>query len=237
MKRLKKLIPLMCSFSNLSCGFGVVVCVFYGRYELAPWLILLAAIFDGYDGRLARYFNEASRLGGELDSLCDLIAFGIAPAMLVGGLLHKDLPILGWLLGFLFVVAAAYRLARFNAMAAEGIDSKQYYTGLPTTGAGGTIAAATILLFHYDSKFVVEALALLALILSILMVTKVKFPNSLRVVADNLNTPFNAFLVITAVIIFAMIPCIFPAVLFAGYIIVAFIGVLRERLLLKAHKL
>ena len=241
MKNIKKSIPLFCSFANLGCGFGVAMCVVNGRYDLAPWLIIIAMLFDAYDGRLARYFNATSLLGCELDSLCDVTTFGIAPAMLVGGLLQRNSPLLGWFLGFLFVSSAVYRLARFNAMAVEGMDSKRYFTGLPTTGAGGMIAALVILhqylISHSNISIILEVLPMVSVILSILMVTRVKFPNSMVAVADKLDSPAYTILVVIGVVIFALIPQILPTFLFAGYIVSAFIGLLKEKLALRAHKL
>lgn len=241
MRNMTKSIPLLCSLANLGCGFGVVMCVVNGRYDLAPWLIIIAMLFDAYDGRLARYFNASSLLGCELDSLCDVITFGIAPATLIGGMLQHNSPVLGWSLGFLFVSSAVYRLARFNAMAAEGGDSKQYFTGLPTTGAGGMIAALVILhqylIFHSCTSIIPEVLPIVAVILSILMVTRVKFPNSMVAVADKLDSPIYAVLVVIGTVIFALIPQIAPTVLFSGYIISALIGILKEKLALRAHKL
>ena len=241
MKDITKKIPLLCSLANLGCGFGVAMCVVNGRYDLAPWLIIIAMLFDAYDGRLARYFNATSRLGCELDSLCDVTTFGIAPAMLVGGLLQHRSPMLGWLLGFLFVSAAVYRLARFNAMVEEGTDSKQYFTGLPTTGAGGMVAALVILHEYliyrsHSSNIILEILPIVSVILSVLMVTRVKFPNSMVAVADKLSSPIYAFLVVIGTILFALFPQILPTLLFDAYIIVAFLGILKEKLALKAHK-
>lgn len=241
MRNLTKYIPLLCSLANLGCGFGVAMFVVSGRYDIAPWLIIVAMLFDAYDGRLARYFNATSRLGCELDSLCDVTTFGIAPAMLIGGLLQRDFLLLGWFLGFLFVSAAVYRLARFNAMAIEGADTERYFTGLPTTGAGGMVAALVILheylVFHSNSEVILEILPIVSVALSVMMVTRVKFPNSMVAVADKLSSPIYTLLVITGVVIFAMIPQILPTVLFAGYIVSAFIGILKEKLALRAHKL
>jgi CDP-diacylglycerol--serine O-phosphatidyltransferase len=241
MENIKQIIPLLCSLANLGCGYGVIMCVVYGRYEVAPWLIIIAMIFDAYDGRLARYLNATSRLGCELDSLCDVTTFGIAPAMLIGGLLQRDFPLLGWFLGFAFVSSAVYRLARFNAMAIEGEDSKQCFTGLPTTGAGGMIAALVILheylTFHSNSRVVLEILPIVSVVLSVLMVTRIKFPNSMSAVADKLSSPIYTMLVIAGIVLFAIIPQILPALLFGGYILVAFIGVLKEKLALRTHKL
>ncbi len=241
MKDVKKFIPLACSLANLGCGFGVAMCVVHGRYDIAPWLIIVAMLFDAYDGRLARYFNATSRLGCELDSLCDVTTFGIAPALLIGGLLHRNFPVLGWFLGFTFVSAAVYRLARFNAMALEGVDSKRYFTGLPTTGAGGMVAALVILheylTTHSDNRVILEILPAVSIVLSTLMVTRIKFPNSMVAVADKLDSPIYTLLVVIGVVVFALIPYILPTLLFAGYIIVAFLGVLKEKLALRAHKL
>ncbi|HHT9117629.1 MAG TPA: CDP-alcohol phosphatidyltransferase family protein [Candidatus Hypogeohydataceae bacterium YC38] len=241
---IKKLLPSLCSLANLGCGFGVAIAVVNGRFEAAPWLIILAMIFDAYDGRLARLLNSTSRLGGELDSFCDVTTFGMAPALLVGGLLSAGgEPLLGWAIGFLYITAAVYRLARFNVMQEEEDATHDYFAGLPSTGAGGMIAALVILDQHLaansGSRVVMDLLPAVAVALALLMVTRWRFGNSVDFVTDRMSSPFCLFFILIGLALFILIPKIMPTVLFGGYILLALLGVLLERLHLKkaTHKL
>ncbi|MFZ5591898.1 MAG: CDP-diacylglycerol--serine O-phosphatidyltransferase, partial [Bacillota bacterium] len=141
------------------------------RYHLSALMILLAAVLDGLDGRVARRLGIASEFGKELDSLADLVSFGVAPAMLFYGL---GLGELGWpgLLGvLLFVLCGALRLARFNVL-----NIKTYFLGIPITFAGSLVALfALINLSPYVTMHLYLMLAFL-LLLSWLMVSKIKIP-------------------------------------------------------------
>ncbi|MFQ5862034.1 MAG: CDP-diacylglycerol--serine O-phosphatidyltransferase [Candidatus Brocadiales bacterium] len=233
--------PSLCTFANLGCGFGAIVAVVNSRFDIAPWFIIVAMLFDAYDGKLARYLNATSRLGCELDSFCDLATFGIAPALLVGGVLSKNYPLLGWALGFLFIVAAVYRLARFNVMQADE-DVHRHYTGLATTGAGGMVAALVILNGYltgiFDAGKIIDLLPIIIVILSLLMVSKIRFPNSMDFADRKFRSPFYASILSGTVVIFAWIPQVVPTVIFSGYIAAGFLGIIKEKVHLRAaHKL
>lgn len=238
---LKMAVPSTCTFGNLGCGFGAAIAVVNGRFDIAPWFIIVAMIFDAYDGKLARYLNATSKLGCELDSFCDLTTFGIAPALLVGGILSKDYPILGWVLGFFFVAAAVYRLARFNVMQAEGEDHHDY-TGLATTGAGGMVAALVILngyIFNnFDAGKIIDFLPFITIILSLLMISRIRFPNSMDFADRKFKSPLYASILSGTVVLFAWLPQVVPTILFSGYIAAGFLGIIKEKIHLGAtHKL
>lgn len=236
-KLFRNVVPSLCSLANLGCGFGVAIAVINNRFDLAPWLILLAMIFDAYDGRLARLLHSTSKIGGELDSFCDVTTFGIAPALLVGALLNDKYPIFGWTLGFLFISATVYRLARFNVMQEEGDTTYHSFAGLPSTGAGGMIAALVVLHgylgAHGGSRVILEILPAVTIILSLLMVTRLRFANTMGFVSPRFDSPLYAGLLVVAVIIFAMMPYVLPTVLFAGYILLSLLAIVLDMLHLR----
>src|SRR5438552_2055108 len=116
------------------CGYACVVYAMRGEFETAAPFIGLAIVLDMLDGRIARLTGTASDFGLQFDSLADVVSFGIAPAILSFSWGLQPLGRLGWAAGFLFVTAAAMRLARFNIQAAGGGD-KRYFVGMPSPAA------------------------------------------------------------------------------------------------------
>ena len=167
------LLPSLFTLANLFCGWACVVHAMRGEFATAAPLIGVAIVLDMLDGRIARMTGTTSDFGVQLDSLADLISFGMAPAVLVfqWGLL--PLGRLGWAIGFLYLTAAALRLARFNIQAAP---DKRYFVGLPSPAAAG-IPAATV--FYFPAALATYPLALLALTMllvpALLMVSTIRF--------------------------------------------------------------
>ena len=143
--RLKRLIPSFFTLGNLLCGFLAVLNVVEGTKENlvhAAWWIIIAAIFDLLDGKIARLTRTASDFGIELDSLADVVSFGVAPAVLFYKYAFSDAGSIGYFVSFLFLAAGSLRLARFNVTASKG--KKLYFKGMPIP-AGASILAAFIL--------------------------------------------------------------------------------------------
>ncbi|MDP2530534.1 MAG: CDP-diacylglycerol--serine O-phosphatidyltransferase [Candidatus Palauibacterales bacterium] len=129
-------LPSAFTLGNLFFGFWSVISSFRGRFDLAAWLVMLAAVFDWLDGRVAHLSAGDSAFGGELDSLVDLVSFGMAPAILTyAAFLREEW---SWLMCGAFVGAMAVRLARFNVEQAGG--AKRYFLGLPSPAAGAFLA-------------------------------------------------------------------------------------------------
>jgi CDP-diacylglycerol--serine O-phosphatidyltransferase len=173
------MIPSLATLAN--AGAGVVACALAieGRPELAALMILAAVIFDSVDGVLARSLQAASRLGAQLDSMADLISFGMAPAIVIGSLLPSDSALVGWVLLIVFPLGAAWRLARFNVSNDAGAESHREFCGLPTTGAGAAAATAVLLLSELKPLGVtVEFLCILACGLGLLMVSGYTYAHS-----------------------------------------------------------
>ena len=124
-------IPSFFTLMNLLCGFGAITQIYEGRFDSAGWLILLAAFFDALDGMMARLTNSTSLFGVELDSLSDIVSFGVAPAFLVYVFGLKDFDLLGLIISALPALCGAVRLARFNVNVEQSGDKPEYFCGLP----------------------------------------------------------------------------------------------------------
>lgn len=153
------------------------------EYERAAYLILAAIIFDMLDGTVARLTKSTSEFGKQLDSLCDLVSFGVAPAVLVFAVYLQHSPREGSFVGksgaflaIIYVICAALRLARFNTYQAEKRDS---FVGLPSPAAGATVAAFVLFLRFFEfskSNFEYYAVGFLTLFMGWLMVSTVRYP-------------------------------------------------------------
>jgi len=165
---LRRILPSMCTLANLIFGIIALVLMFDGRPDWAAVFIVMGMLFDGFDGRLARFFNVSSEFGKQLDSLSDLVTFGVAPAMLA---YTTSLHSLGMPWGLLamapFPVMGALRLARFNAQS----GSEGYFIGVPITLAGGLLALTLLYSFHYWVVLTV------LLTLSWFMINSYKYPD------------------------------------------------------------
>ena len=146
-----------------------------GRFYAAAWAILVAMILDGLDGRIARMTKSTSGFGVQYDSLADLVAFGVAPAILAYLWALKDFKQFGWAAAFLFVVCGALRLARFNVQ--QGSFDPRYFNGLPIPAAA--MMVATSVAFYHElgemapqgSRFIL----VMMYVLSFLMVSNIKY--------------------------------------------------------------
>jgi CDP-diacylglycerol--serine O-phosphatidyltransferase len=139
-------VPNFITIMALFCGFYSIIATEKGDYDLAAYAILAAFLFDGIDGKIARLMNATSDFGIQLDSLSDLVSFGIAPAILLYKWLLMPYGRLGWMAAFLFVACGALRLARFNIQT-KRIPSS-FFIGLPIPAAAGLIASSLIFVKH-----------------------------------------------------------------------------------------
>ena len=138
-------LPNLVTTGNIFFGFYAVIHAIKGDFVAAAYAIVAAAIFDLLDGRLARLTRSTSKFGAEYDSLCDLVSFGMAPAVLLYQWALLPYGRLGWLACFLYLACGALRLARFNVQAM--LVEKAYFQGLPIPMAAG-IVASSVLAFH-----------------------------------------------------------------------------------------
>jgi CDP-diacylglycerol--serine O-phosphatidyltransferase len=137
-RRAVLLLPNLVTTGALTLGFWSITQSIHGRFNAAAWAIMVAAILDTIDGRIARATQSTTRFGVEYDSLADVICYGVAPSLLIYvWLLEPLLGARGWVLAALFPICAALRLARFNVQ----VDvPRDHYVGIPSTAAGGIVA-------------------------------------------------------------------------------------------------
>lgn len=172
------ILPNLCTTGSLFCGFYAVVEIFNSELVHAAWLILLAGLFDMFDGQLARLTHGGSQFGIEYDSLVDLASFGFAPSLLIYVWGLNDFHRLGWIISFLFFACGALRLARYNVQAEA--EELRFFQGLPVPMAAYTLA--TLVIFH-DHLFGLPAARnpwalVLTLVLALLMVSTVRYRNA-----------------------------------------------------------
>lgn len=168
------LLPSMLTLANMFCGYACIVYAMRGEFAAAAPFIGFAMVLDMLDGRIARMTGATSDFGIELDSLADVISFGMAPAILVFTWGLEPLGRIGWAAGFLYVAAAALRLARFNIQA--GSHDKRYFVGMPSPAAAA-VPAATVFAYPWGFQTASEALPVLAIVIvpALLMVSTVRF--------------------------------------------------------------
>ncbi len=163
-------LPCMFTIASLFCGFYSIVAAIKGDFTVAATAVLIAAVFDGLDGRVARLTGTTSTFGMELDSLCDLVSFGVAPGLLAYLWALQPFNRYGWLACFLYVATTALRLARFNC---QHTGTSKHFVGLPCPAAAAMISAAVLFSRYLGFTGTVNHISLLFLvyILSYLMVS------------------------------------------------------------------
>jgi len=170
------LLPNMITTLSMFLGFLSMVWAVQGRFESACFAILLSAVMDGLDGKVARLTNTASEFGVQYDSLSDLVAFGIAPAMLMWQWELSALGRMGIAAAFIYAACGALRLARFNVSTAA--VGKRFFIGLPIPAGGCTVVTFVFCAAHFPAVMA-SALPYMTLVLAIgvgvLMVSKVRY--------------------------------------------------------------
>ena len=169
------LLPNLFTTGSLFAGFYGIIATMNGGYYVAAWFILISSIFDALDGKVARLTGTTSRFGVEYDSLADLVAFGVAPGLLMYSWALKPFGKLGWLAAFLYVVCGALRLARFNVQV-DTVESKRFL-GLPIPAAASMVASCVLLFYHLGGSGSIRKVSVLILIyvLALLMVSNVRY--------------------------------------------------------------
>ena len=215
-------LPSMFTIANMFCGYACIVYAMRGEFATAAPFIGFAMVLDMLDGRIARMTGTASDFGIELDSLADVISFGMAPAILSFTWGLQPLGRVGWGVGFVFVAAAALRLARFNIQA--GSQDKRYFVGMPSPAAAA-VPAATV--FAYPAGFgtLPEAFPVIAMVVvpALLMVSTIRF-RSFKTFDLQSRRSYSALLLIAVglVLVAAQPEYLFVAMAY-GYLISAFL--------------
>lgn len=188
-----KSIPSILTLGNLCLGVISIMLVFNERSGMAAIMIIIAMLLDGVDGRVARALNAQSEFGKELDSLADVISFGVAPAFIMYVVALQDVtPILSYFVTALFPICGALRLARFNVKS----SSPGHFIGLPIPAAGGILA--TVALFKGDVLPIVFIIT--SIVLALLMVSNIRYPSFKRI-----GIPKGALWVIPIIVIVALV--------------------------------
>jgi CDP-diacylglycerol--serine O-phosphatidyltransferase len=194
------ILPNACTSANLLCGYLAIVMTSQGEFLAAGWLILVANIFDILDGRLARLTSVSSRFGAELDSLADLVSFGVAPAFLIYSryLVHDK--VLGLVVSGLFLVCGALRLARFNVTPTSRQD---VFEGLPIPAGAGILATLTIFELQFFNFLRVPdvIIPIVVVVTALLMVSKVEYPAMKKTPQTSGKRKLMVLLVLAALLI------------------------------------
>jgi CDP-diacylglycerol--serine O-phosphatidyltransferase len=265
--------PTMITLGNLLCGFGSIVlamrafhppetlkftsadCIYY-----AGLLIFLAMVFDVFDGRVARWTKSTSKFGMEMDSLADVVSFGVAPAVLVKVAIDqfRDFPILDryvWMLLAVYVVCAALRLARYNVEAETG--HRDFFFGLPSPAAAGCVASLVVLItigvphplpkLHPPAPFlmpmgwlddwrsqwaqvILVSLPFIVLCLGILMVSRVHYIHLGDKLLGGRRSLMQVLLLVLGLVLIVMQPEVMLAAAFNGYMLFGLVNEVRYQL-------
>lgn len=205
--RMKKgiyLLPNLFTSASLFCGFYSAIASIKEHFVPAAIAILVSIIFDGLDGRVARLTNTTSKFGAEYDSIADVIAFGMAPALLAYSWSLSIYGKWGWIACFLFVLCGALRLARFNIQI--GIIESKVFNGLPIPAAAAVVAT-TVIFFDTvgaEGKYHNEFIMAFVVILSLLMVSSIKF-YSFKDMTLLARKPFTVFFWSTILLIIVVL--------------------------------
>ena len=228
------IIPSLLTAANLFCGFYSIVSVLNSDYITAAIAILVAMLFDGFDGKIARLTNSTSRFGVEFDSLSDLVSFGVAPGLLIYTWALNGYGKIGWLAVFLFVVCGAMRLARFNVQ--TSVSDNKFFMGLPIPAAAGLVATTVIFDNHIlEMGKEVRPIVVLVMtyLLAYLMVSTIKY-RSFKDVHLGERKPLSAL--VAAVLLLIVIVAQPQIMLFVLFVLYASSGPV-ERLFVPVRRL
>ncbi len=209
------LLPNLFTTAALFSGFYAVLASMNGGFEKAAIAIFVAMVLDGLDGRVARMTNTQTAFGAEYDSLSDMVAFGLAPSLVMCQWALSELGKFGWLAAFIYTAGAALRLARFNSAIATA--DKRYFTGLPSPSAAAIIAGSVWVGVDNGVQGVAVSWVALALTVAagLLMVSNLRY-SSFKQVDFRGKVPF--FSIVVVMLVFAVVLAEPPMVLFAVFL-------------------
>jgi CDP-diacylglycerol--serine O-phosphatidyltransferase len=216
---IKNGIPNLFTLLNLFFGFLSVMYSAQGDYKNAAILILIGMMLDSMDGRIARMLHVESDLGKELDSLADIVTFGVAPAMMAYYSYFSSFGIAGMAIAGLFPLFGAYRLARFNINAVK--SSLHYFTGVPITAGGGLLTLLT--LFQGKMPGIIFVIAFF--VICFLMVSTIKIPSLKEIPLPKYGIIITLFLGYAIYLVFRKEQHRFPYFIYVAIpLYIAFIG-------------
>ncbi len=200
---ISKYVPNFITLLSLSSGFTSIRFSLNGELELAIYLILLATIFDFFDGWFARKLKTGSNFGAELDSLSDFVSFGVAPSFLIYLWSTHALGSLGWGATLFFVICSALRLARFTTdiyITNKPINNNEYFVGLPSPAAAGLILLPLFIYFEFNFYFLKNEYLnlLITIIIGLMMISKIPTISLKRI---NINQKYKTWIFLIFVIV------------------------------------
>jgi CDP-diacylglycerol--serine O-phosphatidyltransferase len=205
MQRVVIVLPSLFTLFNLFFGFWAIVLAGRGELYRAGWFIVFAGILDLLDGRVARLSGSGTRFGAELDSLVDIVSFGVAPAFLIYNVSFAGMGPMAWVICYFYVMAAALRLARFNITQAG--RPKSYFTGMPSPAAGMTLATyfpftqTELYQDHLAGLPWQLILTFLVIILAILMVSNVRYAHLPRAGIRTIEGLLGLFIILSMIVL------------------------------------
>jgi len=223
MPNYRPIFPNIFTTGNLICGFLSIISASEGEPTQAAWFIILAGFLDALDGKVARFSGATSSFGKELDSLSDVISFGLAPAFLIYTYSLSQIGKWGWVVGVVYISAAAFRLARYNLLAQT--EEKKNFMGLPVPPAGLTLATYVIFCYHlWGGIEYNEYLISMTIVFSGLMVSQVEYDT----IPDHFNSRDNRIKLLYLVGL-ALAALIKPRLLmFPVFLMYVVIGLVKE---------
>jgi CDP-diacylglycerol---serine O-phosphatidyltransferase len=229
-----KYVPNFVTLLSLSSGFTSISFSLNKEWEIAIYLILLATVFDFFDGWFARKLKSGSNFGAELDSLSDFVSFGVAPSVLIYLWSTNSLGSLGWGATLFFVICSSLRLARFTAdiyITNKPIDDNEYFVGIPSPAAAGLVLLPLFIFFEFNLEFIKnEYLNLFSTIfVGFMMISKIP---TLSLKKININQKFKTWIILIFVFIsVALVSKIWLTLIFIFGIYIAsiFFTILKNR--------
>lgn len=220
-------LPNLVTTCNLFAGFFAIIQSLKGNFMWAAYAIVVAAIFDTLDGRLARLTRSTSKFGAEYDSICDVVSFGVAPALLLFQWSLEPFGRVGWVACFLYVACGALRLARFNVQV--GVVEKSYFQGLPIPMAAGIVASSVLAFTDLQWDATGSRLLLfMTILLAFVMVSTFRY-RSFKDLDLKERMPFQYLILgVGVIVVVALHPEVMLFVLFMTYAVLgAVFGVFR----------
>lgn len=239
-KRLKHiaLLPTLVTLGNIVCGFAAIVSAAQSlvesrlqhaadashALEFSAWMVILAMVFDALDGRVARMTGSASKFGAELDSLCDAVSFGVAPAFLAYVSIHTGHGIVPEKVALaicaVYASCAVLRLARFNVETTLDEEAHMSFRGLPSPAAAGVVVSLVLLRAKYDAPFadwVLLALPFGVLAGGIAMISSLRYAHLVNKMLRGHHRFARMAEVVLVAFMAAINPAVTVAIAFCGY--------------------
>jgi len=231
---ISKYVPNFITLLSLSSGFTSIRFSLKGEWEIAIYLILLATIFDFFDGWFARKLKSGSNFGAELDSLSDFVSFGVAPSFLIYLWSTNTLGSLGWGATLFYVICSALRLARFTAdiyITNKPIDNNEYFTGVPSPAAAGLMLLPLFIFFEFQLDLLKNEYfnLITTIVIGFMMISKIP---TISLKKLNINKKYKTWIFLIFVLVcVALISKIWITLIliFGSYLISLFYTIIKSR--------